>query len=69
MKAVEAAFAGRIAVPDHERDRESCLLHEINMEGRHYTSKLAFLGTQLIDPIHVDSRNNPEIDRQLRKLG
>jgi hypothetical protein len=41
MKAVEAAFAGRIAVRDLVRDRESYLLHEINMEGRHYTSKLA----------------------------
>jgi hypothetical protein len=59
----ESEFANSV------RDRESHLLHEINMEGRHYTSKLAFFGTQLIDPIHVDSRNNPEIDRQLRKLG
>jgi hypothetical protein len=69
MKAVEAAFAGRIAVRDHVHDRESCLPHEINMEGRHYTSKLAFFGAQVIDPIHVASRKNPKIDPQLRKLG
>jgi hypothetical protein len=30
---------------------------------------LAFSGTQLIDSIHVDSRKNAKIDRQLRKLG
>jgi hypothetical protein len=69
VKGIEAAFAGRIAVRDQLRIRESCLLHKINREGRHYTSKLAFSGTQLIDSIHVDSRKNAKIDRQLRKLG